>query len=480
MNNNTKRILNLILGPILFALSIFLIPGSILSMHERVAIGSVLWMAYWWITMPISITITGLLPVAINAIIPILPMSDVLANYSGEIIVLFMGADLIGLAWSASGLDKRLALKALCLVGPSATRQIIVWYLVATILSMFLANIVVVIILTQMALAMLRRALSGDVMKYEISRIILICIAWGAGIGGLGTPLGGTMNLIPIQYFEELTGKEFIYSNWITRLMPFLILLVVINLGYLLLVKPKGVRLEGTKEYFKEQYNQLPPMSRDEIISALALIAAVILSFVRDFFADQLPGLKPAYIFLLIGVIMFFIPKVVKDKENDSKTALLNWDSAERNLSWGLYLMFAGGLAVGKMVSDTGAALSIGQLLATLNLDGGFITILLFVAFAIILAEISSNTTSAAITVPIVISVTQALGLNPIPYIFIIAAAINVAYMMPTSIRAVAISNQVPASYLFSKGLILTIISIFAVSVLGYFFLGFWPYFGTL
>lgn len=471
-----KKIRNLILGPVLFAATLLLIPDTVLTLSEKVAIGSVIWMAFWWITMPISIAVTGLLPIAINALIPALPMNNVLINYFGEIIVLFIGSDLIGLSWSMTGLDKRLALKCLCLVGPSTSRQITVWLLISTILSMFLANIVVVLILTQMALAMLRNSLSGEVMDYDISRIILLAIAWGAGIGGMGTPLGGTMNLIPIEYLETLTGKEFMYGDWVIRLLPFMIVITAVELGYMLLIKPKGFKLEGTKEYFQEQYSRLPALSRDEKIAALALLAAIVLSFVREFFADLLPGLKPAYIFLVIGVILFFIPKC--DKQEGG--ALLDWNSAEPKLSWGLYIMFGGGLAAGTMVSETGAALTIGEMLASLNLVGGFETMLLFSAFAVILAEVSSNTTSAAITVPIVISVTQALGLNPIPYIFVTTAAFNVAYMMPTSIRAVPIGNNVPASYLFKKGAVLTILSVFVIAVMGLLFTNYWPYFGTL
>lgn len=477
-----KRTVNLLLGPILFALSILLIPASVLTLNERVAIGTVVWMAFWWITMPIHITVTGLLPVAINAVFLAVPMNDVLANYSGEIIVLFMGADLIGLAWSENGLDKRLALKALCLVGPSATRQIIVWFLVATVFSMFLANIVVVIILTQMALAMLKNTLPGDVMKHEISYVILLCIAWGAGIGGMGTPLGGTMNLIPIEYIETYTGQEFMYGDWMTRLLPFMLIITVLCIGYMLATKPKGVVLEGTKEYFQEQYAKLPPLSSNQIISVVALLLAVVLSFVRDFFGDFLPGLKPAYIFMLIGLILFFIPKKKNAEQaaDDGGSALLNWESAEHKLSWGLYLMFAGGLAAGNMVSNTGAAMTIGELLTKFNLTGGFGTILLFVTFAVVLAEVSSNTASAAITVPIVMSVAQALELNPISYIFITSVAFNIAYMLPTSIRAVPIGNGVSPGYMFKRGLPLTVLSILLVSVLGLLCIQLWPYFGTL
>lgn len=474
---NNKKLWNLVMGPLLFAITVLLIPNTFMTFGEKIAIGSVIWVAYWWITVPVHIAVTGMLPVIINSVFPALPIEEILSNYSGELIVLFIGADLIGIAWSETELDKRLALKCLCLVGPSAIKQITVWLLISTIFSMILANVVVVIILTQMALAMLRNSLSGDIMKHQISRSILMCIVWGAGIGGMGTPLGGTMNLIPIEYIERLTGKEFMYSDWIGRMLPFLILVTLVELLYLFLTKPKGVRLEGTKEYFQKQYVQLPPLSKGQILSALALVIAVILSFVRDYFVDLLPGLKPAYIFLLIGFSLFFIPD---GEKGEKRKALLTWETAEPKMSWGLYVMFAGGLAVGRMVSSTGAAHTLGLLLTEINLTGGFGTIFLFTTFTVVLAEISSNTTAAAIMVPLVISVTHILGLNPIPYLFIIAAAFNTAYMMPTSVRAIAIGNGLPATHLLRKGFMLTVLSAIVISLLGMVLLNSWTYFGTL
>ena len=97
-----------------------------------------------------------------------------------------------------------------------------------------------------------------------------------------------------------------------------------------------------------------------------------------------------------------------------------------------------------------------------------------------LLSEISSNTAAAAIAVPIVVSVTTGLGLNPIPYVFITAAAFNCAYVLPTSIRAIPIGYGLSPKYLFKNGLVLTLIGIIVISILGYLMITFWPGFSTL
>ena len=322
-------------------------------------------------------------------------------------------------------------------------------------------SLVVCAILVPIAASMLKFILKGDVAGHPISSIILAVIAWGAGIGGLGTPLGGAMNLISVDYLEDLLGHEFMYTDWIVRLLPVLALLVIVDIIYFMIIKPKGVALSGTKEYFKQLYRELPKMNRDEAWSLGLFLVATVLSFARELFADYLPALKPAYIFMICGMLTFFIPK--KDKK-----PLLTWKVAEGKIGWSLLFLFAGGLAVGKMISDSGAATSIANVITGFDLDGGFVTILVLVAFTVLLAEIASNTAAAAISLPIVISVVQGLGLNPVPYVFVISAAFNVAYMLPTSIRAIPVGHGLAPSYLFKNGVVMTIVNILLISVAGY------------
>ena len=400
-------------------------------------------------------------------------MDGVISCYSSEIVILLLGADLIAITWSQTGLDKRIALKALCVIGPSATQQIVVWFLLAAIMSMVLPNAVVCAVLCPIAYSMLQYISTGSKSDHAIQAIILAAIAWAAGIGGLGTPLGGAMNLVAVEYLEQQMNGEFMYVDWIIRLFPILLVLMALDIAYLLMIKPKKIALNGTKEYFKQQYSEMPKLSRDELVSAVVFSAATLLAFCRELIAGYLPNLKPAYMFASFGFLMFLIPK-------ENKEPFLKWGDAQKQIDWSLLILFAGGLAAGKLISDSSAAAALANTLAALNLTGGFVTILLFVAFTVIVAEVSSNTAAAAICTPVVISVVQALGLNAVPYIFITAAAFNVAYMLPTSIRAIPVGYGLEPSYLFRNGLVLTVSSIFAVSVIGYAMMEFWPAFSSM
>ena len=111
------------------------------------------------------------------------------------------------------------------------------------------------------------------------------------------------MNITAISFLEDFTGEEFMYIDWITRMLPYTIIVTVVIL-LLMMFRPMKVNsLEGTKEYFQKCYAELGPMKKDEKISLVMFIIAMLGSFVRPLYADLLPGLVPAYLFLVLGFL---------------------------------------------------------------------------------------------------------------------------------------------------------------------------------
>lgn len=470
---NGRKLAALLLGPGLYFLLLVVLPSDVFFRNAASAIGTIAWMAVWWVTLPVDPGVTAFIPLIVNTFIQMVPMNELMAKYASDTFFLLLGADLISITWEVTGLDRRIALRSLGLIGPSMNQQIAVWVCVSAVLSVFLPNAVVCAMLTPIAISMLKYVKIHDIGNSAVASLILLAIAWGAGIGGLGSPLGGAMNLVAIDYIQMLTGKEFMYVTWVIRMLPFFLVIVLLNIGIIMLVKPKHVKLEGTREYYRTLYQQLPPMNRDELVSLALFTLATVLSFARPLYAAYLPGLKPAFVFLLFGMLGFVLRR-------SSGEAFLDLKTAEKKVFWGLIFMFGGGLAMGMLIEKTGAAQSIADLISVLYLDGGFLTILAFVSFTVILSEISSNTSAAAISLPIVISIIKGLNKNPIPYIYIVIAAFNCAYMLPTTIRSIPVGYGLKPRYMLEKGALLTVGSILVISVLGYLLLKYWELFSMV
>lgn len=467
-----KKTMHIIAGPVAFGLCILLLQ-SVFTFKAAVAAGLTVWMGLWWILRPVDIAVTSLLPICVNAVFNLVPAPHVISQYFSEIVVLLLGSDLVSLTWTNTGLDKRLAIKALCGIGPSMKQQIIVWMVASTVLSAILPNVVVAMIMCPIAVSMLKFVGEENIAKSKVAVPILLAIAWGSGIGGFGSPIGGAANLTAISYLERITGHEFMYVDWMYRFVPILALVTVLNIIILLAIKLPIKKLADTKEYFDNINKSFPKMGKGETISLVLFFTAVILAFARPLFAQALPAMRPAYVFFIAGMLTF----VLKDENNK---VLLTWKQAEKELMWGMFFLFAGGLALGRLVMETGATQRLAELITVLPLSGGLETISIFVMFSTFLTEISSNTAAASIAIPVVESIAKQLALNPIPYIFSTIVAVNCAYLLPVSTRAIPVSYGLNPSDLFKYGLSLTILNIIMNTIVGYLALLYVPIFSSL
>ena len=468
-----KDLGRLYLGPLAFVLVIFLLWGNdICTFKQSVALGTVVWMGLWWVLHPVHIAITAFVPIPINALFDLIPTNHLISQYFSEIVVLLLGSELISLTWEKTHLDRRLAIGSLCCIGTSLKSQVFVWLVASTLLSIILPNVVVVMIFLPVAISMLKFLGEKDTQRSAAATVILLAIVWGAGIGGFGSPLGGSANLVAVSYIEGLIGHEFMYMDWVYRFMPILALVFVLNLLILFRLCPKGKHLKGGAEYFRQAYAEFGRMSRGEKIAMWLFVFATVLAFARPLYAEWFPALKPAFVFFIFGMLTFVL--------RDEGGWMLTWRDAEKGLMWGMIFMFAGGLALGRLITETDAAMVIAQGLTQLSLDGGFETMLSVAFLGTFLTEISSNTAAASISIPVVLSLTQELMLNPIPYLLVTIVAVNCAYILPVSIRAIGVSYGLSTDALLKEGVKLSILTMLFVSLIGYLAMKFWPMFVTL
>lgn len=472
--NNKKKIINLLVGPALLVLSLDFLPHDIfVEISARAAVGTVAWMAYWWITAPVDFAVTAFLPIAVNAMVQMADMSAVISNYASETILLLLGASILTVSWEKTGLDKRIAAKCLSLIGSNLRVQILFWFLLSFLLSAVLPNAVVCATITPIAYSMLKYVGEGDIAKSRKGSIILLTVVYATGVGGLATPLGGAMNLITVDYIQQLTGEEYMYTSWVVRFLPIMLVLVASNIAFLALKVKKTDKIGISKDYFKQQYKELPRVSKEEALSFVLFVAATAASFTRQLYQNALPGLKPAYVFIICAIISFLI--TCKDG-----TRLMVWKSVQTKIVWELIYIFAGGLAAGTLINNSGAAEAIGKAIANTGLNGGFGTVLMIITVTVIMSDITSNTATAAVAIPIVISVINGIGKDPIPYIYIASIGVNLSYMLPTSIRAIPVGYGLQPKFMLKQGAALTLIVITLMSVLGYLLLRFWPAFSLV
>jgi len=462
-----------VVGPAVFlVLAALPLPG--IPYPIRGSIGLLIWMSWWWIFQPVHLAVTGFLPLAVLAVFDFHPVADILPAYSQQLVVLLLGANMLATLWTRWGLDRRIALVSLLGIGTGTRQQILAWFAIATVLSTFLPNTVVAAAMMPIVVAMLKFLDIEDIGKSAFGSALLIGVAWGTSVGGAGTPMGGAPNLLTVQFIEDqLIDHEFLFSTWLTRLMPLTILTALVAFVFMRFAfRPEMDRVEGTHEYFSRELGALGRMRAPEKWGLGLFVVAVVLAFTRQFYADIAPGLTPAFAFLACGLVGFVV--------RHEGEPILTWEFAQRRMVWGLIYLFAGGSALGQILSETGTAQFIADQLLPFADGGGLLPIAVFALLTIVLTQITSNTAAIAIVVPITISTFQSLGINPIPMVYIVAAAGNYGLMLPSSSGgpAIAAGYGVDLKSMFKWGSVLTALSLATLIAAGYLLATFWPGFG--
>jgi solute carrier family 13 (sodium-dependent dicarboxylate transporter), member 2/3/5 len=461
-------------GPAVFAVLV-LLPLPDVPYPVRAGVGLLVWMSWWWISQPVHLAVTGFLPLAVLAVFDFVPVADILPAYAQQLVILLLGANMLATLWSRWGLDRRIALVSLLGIGTGTRQHILAWFAIATVLSTFLPNTVVAAAMMPIVVAMLRFLGIERIGASAFGSALLIAVAWGTSVGGSGTPLGGAPNLLTVQFIErQLIEHEFLFTTWLTRVLPLTLLTAAVAFLFMRVVfTPEMERVDGTRGYFSTELATLGPMSVPEKWGLGFFATATLLAFTRQLYAGILPGLTPAFAFLALGLLGF----VIRHKGEP----LLTWEYAQGRMVWGLIYLFAGGSALGQILSDSGTAQFVADRLMGLAQGGGFLAILVFTLMTIVLTQITSNTAAVAIVVPVTISTFQSLEMNPIPMVYLVAAAGNYGLMLPSSSGgpAIAAGYGVNVRTMFASGLWLTVLILATLVAGGYVLSTFWAGFGV-
>ncbi len=399
----------------------------------------------WWITEAIPLPATALVPVAVFPLSGVLSPGQVADAYGNPLILLFLGGFLLSKAMERSGAHRRIALELVSRVGGSPRRLVLAFMLSSALLSMWVSNTATAIMLLPVALATLER--NSD---RRLSVALLLGVAYGASIGGLGTPIGSPPNLVFLRVYEETTGLQMSFLDWMASCLP----VVIVFLPLAALWLTRGVRADGqitlpaVEAWRSEERRVL-------LIFGLAALAWVLRSDPAGGWSRWLglPQASDADVALLAALALFILP-------NGRGGRLLDWDSA-MTIPWGMLILFAGGIAIAKAFVSSGLSDSIGTALSgatTLPLVLLILVISLSVTF---LTEINSNTATAVLLMPILAAAAVAAEMDPRLLMIPAALSASCAFMLPVATPPNAVvfgSGQLPLRTMVHEGLALNLI----------------------
>lgn len=472
------QMVGLILGPVLFVLTLLFFSPEGLSKEGVAILASTLWVATWWITEAAPIAVTSLLPIVLFPLTGGLT-SGVTNQYGDPTIFLFLGGFVIAIALEKWNLHRRIALNIILLVGTDAKR-IVLGFMVATgFLSMWISNSATAMMMMPIALSVITHvndALDGK-KDTGFAKMVLLGVAYSASIGGLATLIGTPPNTILAGVAKELFGYEISFAQWMMFGVPISAVLLILTWYYLVRFSfPLSFKhIPGGREVIQEQKRELGKMSFEEKLVAIVFVATALAWISRTFVLQPLLGkindslvINDTVIAIMAAVILFLLPS--KAAKNGR---LLAWEDA-KNLPWGILLLFGGGLAIAKGFKDTGLAQWIGEQLTVLQNVHLLVVILAVIVLVLALTEITSNTATATMMYPIMASLALALGVHPFTLMIAAGVAAASAFMLPVATPPNAVvfgTGYIRITEMAKAGFWVNIIAIILLTVSVYFFL---------
>ncbi len=483
MGGSIKQKIGLIggaLAALIILLFVDLDPGN--PMVTRTAAVALL-MAVWWITEAIPIPATALLPVALFPLLGIMKGKVVAPIYFNHIIFLFIGGFIMALAMQRWNLHRRIALRIILLIGISP-RRIILGFMVATwFLSMWISNTATTMMIVPMAMAIILK-LKDTFGEKAVSRFsigLLLGIAYAASIGGTATLIGTPPNLSLSRIFKIYFpgAPDISFASWFVFGLPFAVVFLLIAWGVLtrLFVSRKD-SFTADMTVFKNEYNRLGKLQYEEgVVLFLFALLAVLWLFRGDINVGSftIPGWTtimpvPSFvddgtIAVAIAMLLFIIPS-----RREKGERLMDWKTASR-LHWGIVLLFGGGFALASGFKESGLSTWLGGQMAGLGSFSPVFLVASIAAMLTFLTELTSNTATTEMILPILGSLSTAIRVNPLLLMIPATLSASCAFMLPVATPPNAIvfgTGEVRMQDMMKTGIILNLIGVVLVTLFIY------------
>lgn len=416
--------------------------------------------AIWWIFEPIPIPVTSLIPLAMLPLTGVLDYKEVGAAYGDKLILLLLGGFLLSTAMERSGAHRRIALTMVRTLGGGSPRRLVFGFMCASaVLSMWISNTATTLMLLPIVLAVVR-----NTQDTRLRTGLLLGVAYAASLGGIATPIGTPPNLVFLDQYTQLTGNEPSFFSWMSWTLPITVLMLPIAWLWLTRGLKRGDALN------------LPEVGRwrSEEVRTLAVFAVTALLWItrKEPFGGWseligTPGAHDSSVALLAVVAMFLIP-------NGKGEKLLDWETATK-IPWGILLLYSAGIAIARGFMSSGLSEQLGLMLEDVAALDVILMMGLICLGMTFLTEITSNTATTNVIMPILVAMSMAGGIEPRLIMVPATISASFAFMLPVATAPNAIvfgAGGVTVRTMVREGIVLNLVGIVVVTGVCYMMFG--------
>ncbi len=467
------KIISLLLGVVVSLFLLYVNPFNVDAAAAKVLAVAGL-MITWWVAEALPMPVVALIPLVLFPLLKISTMETAASPYANPVIFLFMGGFMLGLAIEKWNLHRRIALNIIRITGTSGNRIVLGFILSTGLLSMWLSNTATTMMMFPIALSVIhvmRENNKGDGNIANFSLTLMLSIAYASNIGGIATIIGTPPNVAYVAYIEKKYSYSVDFLSWMLICTPLAILLLASL--YWVMVKwlfPNRIKSDhATRQLIRDEIAELGPFSVNEKRVLGIFIATATLWITKDIInaSQSLVKLNDSIIALIGAIALFICPA-----KGDNADSILEWDDTKK-MAWGILLLFGGGISLATALENAGLMQQLGVWLSQFA-GNQFILLLIVVLVTMFLSEVMSNVAQVIVFAPVVSSLADAIGMNPLMMGIAMTLAASCASMLPMGTPPNAIvfaSGHIRLSDMTKAGFVMNIVAAILITLFAWFLL---------
>lgn len=398
-----------------------------------------------WVAEAIPLHITALLVGLLLIVFVPYPAEKIFASYFDKVVVLVLGGFSLAVAMRKHQLDAYLSHKLLGRFSSSPSLLVLGALSVTAAVSLWISNSASAALAMPLVLVILKtnKRVAG---KSTFAKAMVIAVAYGATIGGMGTLIGSTPNVLA-QKFLTHEGIAYGFVEWGVRAFPFTVVMVLLAWVILLfLFKP---------EPFKPRMQpHTRAFTRDQWIVGGVFALTILL-----WMTESVHGI-PNSVVALVPIVLLSILRSLS--VHDFKE--MGWDSL---------ILIGGGVALGGAIEASGLSAILAQLLGNVWGTQPYWLVLGGLGLVgVLLTSFISNTAASAVFLPIVASLAGVLGADVTNLVTAAALGVSLDFILPmgTPPTAIAYSTRyVHMGDLLKSGILVSTAGVILLAIMAYF-----------
>lgn len=398
-----------------------------------------------WITEVIPLHITALLVgFLLILFVPYAP-EKVFSQYFDKVVVLVLGGFALAVALRRHQLDEYLSQKLLGRFSHSPNLLVLGTLVVTAAVSLWISNSAAAALAMPLVLVILKKN-QREKGKSNFAKAMVIAVAYGATIGGMGTLIGSTPNVLA-QKFLTQAGENFGFVEWGMRALPFTLLMV--GIAWVILIT-----LFKPEKFIPKISPHTKPFTWEQKQVGIIFLLTVLL-----WVTESVHGI-PNSVVALLPIFLLSMLRLITPHDF-------------KEMGWDTLILIGGGIALGMAIETSGLSAVLAQMLGNYwQTQPYFIALLAIGAVGVAMTSFISNTAASAVFLPIIASLAGLLGANLPNLVTVAALAVSMDFILPMGTPPTAIAcatNYIHPKDIMKSGIVLSIIGIILLAAVVYF-----------